>query len=126
MILGKRISELRKQGHISQEMLAEEIGVSRQAVAKWEAGESLPDIVKVAALADFFEVSTDYLLGHELTNFDKLMQKIKELSDNSEKSYEGDIAPFAYRYILYMQSIGCTPEQIVDGMLEILDDGKEL
>ena len=46
----------------TQEQIAEKLGVSRQAVAKWERGDSLPDIVNVIALADLYEVSVDSLV----------------------------------------------------------------
>ncbi len=52
----------RKQNGYTQEQIAEKLGVSRQAVAKWERGESLPDIENVIALADLYEVSVDFLV----------------------------------------------------------------
>lgn len=62
MSLAERILALRKARNLSQEELAEQIGVSRQAVGKWESGQSLPDLDKVIALSEFFGVSCDYLL----------------------------------------------------------------
>ncbi|MBQ8573185.1 MAG: helix-turn-helix domain-containing protein [Ruminococcus sp.] len=53
---------LRNKFGFSQEELAEKIGVSRQSVAKWESGESLPDVMKCAELAQIFEVSLDALV----------------------------------------------------------------
>jgi transcriptional regulator with XRE-family HTH domain len=57
-----RIQNLRKTKGISQEELADKIGVSRQAVSKWESEQNLPDIDKVIIMSDFFEVTTDYIL----------------------------------------------------------------
>ena len=57
-----RIQQLRKAKGISQEELADRIGVSRQAVSKWESEQSMPDVEKVLLLSDYFEVTTDYLL----------------------------------------------------------------
>ncbi len=57
-----RIQQLRKAKGLSQEQLADAVGVSRQAVSKWESGQSLPDIPKLIALSEYFEVTTDYLL----------------------------------------------------------------
>ena len=54
--------ELRKLNHMSQEQLAEKLDVSRQTLSKWETGESLPDIEKCKAIADYFEVSLDDLV----------------------------------------------------------------
>ncbi len=68
MNIADRIQGLRKSKGISQEELADIIGVSRQAVSKWESGQSSPDIEKMILLSNYFEVTTDYLLkGIELT-----------------------------------------------------------
>lgn len=63
MNLGKTILELRKQKNVTQEELAAELGVTAAAVSKWENGYTLPDILMLCALADFFAVTTDELLG---------------------------------------------------------------
>ena len=62
MNIADRIQNLRKAKGISQEELADKIGVSRQAVSKWESGQSTPDIEKIILLSDYFETTTDYLL----------------------------------------------------------------
>lgn len=62
MTLADRIQQLRKQKGISQEELADRVGVSRQAVSKWESAQSVPDLDKILLLSDYFEVTTDYLL----------------------------------------------------------------
>ena len=62
MTLADRIQQLRKQRGISQEELADRVGVSRQAVSKWESEQSMPDMDKIILLSDYFEVTTDYLL----------------------------------------------------------------
>lgn len=62
MNLADRIQLLRKSKGLSQEELADKIGVSRQAVSKWESDQSTPDIEKVIALSNYFETTTDYLL----------------------------------------------------------------
>ena len=68
MTLGSKIQVLRKEKGLSQEKLATEIGVSRQAVSKWELDESLPDSSKIVAISQLFDVSTDYLLGNEMAS----------------------------------------------------------
>ncbi|MBR6709192.1 MAG: helix-turn-helix domain-containing protein [Clostridia bacterium] len=65
MTVGERIHYLRKQHGMTQEMLAEQIGVSRQALARWEADETLPDTANLIKLSDAFSVSTDWLLRGE-------------------------------------------------------------
>ena len=62
MHLSKRIFELRKAKGLSQEQLAEKIGVSRQSISKWESGESTPEMERLVELSKVFNVTTDYLL----------------------------------------------------------------
>lgn len=59
--------ELRKLSNLSQEELAEKIGVSRQTLSKYETGESLPDIEKCMAIADVFGVTMDDLVNYSRT-----------------------------------------------------------
>lgn len=61
MSIGERISELRKAQNISQVQLAKALEVSRQAVSKWENGQSIPDMVKMIQLADLLKTDTEYL-----------------------------------------------------------------
>lgn len=63
MNLGNQIHELRKKQHLSQEQLAEKVGVARQTISKWELGETAPDIRQAQILSEVFEVSLDVLLG---------------------------------------------------------------
>lgn len=66
MILADKIIEERKKNGWSQEELAQQLGVSRQAVSKWESAGSVPDLQKIIQMADLFGVTTDYLLKDEL------------------------------------------------------------
>ncbi len=65
MNFGKIIYELRKKKNVTQEVLAAELGVTAAAVSKWEKGYSLPDILMLCSLADYFTVTTDELLGRK-------------------------------------------------------------
>lgn len=65
MTLGNRIAELRKEKGMTQEALANKLGVSNQAVSKWEANQSCPDIQLLPVIADLFEISLDSLFGRE-------------------------------------------------------------
>lgn len=65
MIIGQRIRELRIDAGISQQKLAEEIGVNRSAVSFWESGINEPKATYIARLATFFGVASDYLSGLE-------------------------------------------------------------
>lgn len=60
-MIGENIQRFRKEARMSQEELAERIGVSRQTVAKWENGTTVPDIYSCMAIADAFEISLDTL-----------------------------------------------------------------
>lgn len=61
----ENLLSLRKLNRMTQEDVAEQIGVSRQAVAKWESGETLPDIEKSRSLARLFNVSLDELIDYD-------------------------------------------------------------
>ena len=64
-MLKDNLIQLRKMKKMTQEGIAEKLGVSRQAVAKWEAGETVPDLDKCRLLAELFEVSLDDLANYE-------------------------------------------------------------
>jgi len=64
-MLGKRIKELRTENDTTQKALAEALGISFQAVSLWESDQADPSVENIIKLADFFDVSTDYLLGRE-------------------------------------------------------------
>ncbi|WEG34546.1 helix-turn-helix transcriptional regulator [Amygdalobacter indicium] len=66
MILADKILELRKQNGWSQEELADKLGVSRQAISKWEGAQSIPDMERIIALSRLFGVTTDLLVKDEL------------------------------------------------------------
>lgn len=70
MILADKIIELRKKHQMTQEDLAERLGVSRQSISKWEGAQSLPDLNKIVKLAKTFGVSTDYLLDDDMVSED--------------------------------------------------------
>lgn len=65
MTLGQRIQELRKQNNLSQEALGEKLGVSRQAISKWESDLTIPEIDKLITLSKLFGVPVGWLLGVE-------------------------------------------------------------
>ena len=68
MILADKIIRLRKKNGWSQEELADKMNVSRQAVSKWEAAQTTPDLEKILQLGNLFGVTTDYLLKDELVD----------------------------------------------------------
>ena len=66
MTIGQKILQLRNDANISQEQLAETLGVSRQSVSKWEMDQALPQIDKVLQLSQLFSISTDELLQDKI------------------------------------------------------------
>lgn len=66
LIIGKTILQFRKEKQITQEKLAEILGVSTTAVCKWETGSTHPDIELLPVIADFFDISVDRLLNHDM------------------------------------------------------------
>lgn len=93
--IGEKIRSLRKNRNISQEVLANYLGVSFQAVSKWEKGETMPDVTMIPAIACFFEVSTDELFDfNRLETEQKVQQACWDIADwrndrpeEAEKAY---------------------------------------
>ena len=74
--LGEKIKSLRKQRNISQESFAKHLGISYQAVSKWETGSTMPDITLIPAIASFFGISTDELFDYNLYMVEKNVESI--------------------------------------------------
>lgn len=74
--LGEKIRTLRKARNLSQEVLAQYLGVSFQAVSKWENGDTMPDVTLIPAIASFFEVSTDELFDFNLMEQEEKVMEI--------------------------------------------------
>lgn len=87
MNIGNKIKQLRKQRGITQEELANNIGVSFQAVSKWENGIALPDITLVPTLANYFSVSMDELFDFSLQ---QMKDEIGKITDEACKFRESD------------------------------------
>lgn len=82
--MGQRIAQCRKNQNLSQEALGERMGVSRQAISKWESDAAVPEIDKLIALSRLFDVSVGWLLGVE----ENLPQQDETLSDTQLKMVE--------------------------------------
>lgn len=79
MNLGNKIVELRKKHNLSQEKLAEKVGVTRQTISKWELNETAPDIKQAKELSKIFKISLDELVNNEIK--DVVIEKVS----NTEK-----------------------------------------
>ncbi len=77
MTLGQRLQKARKESGLSQEELAEQLGVSRQAVSKWENDSGYPEMEKMIRLSQIYQVSLDYLVGNgqEQEHTDETLQQ---------------------------------------------------
>ena len=91
MKLSDKIYHCRKKAGLSQEALAEKIGVSRQAISKWETGEAAPEITKLPLLARTFDVTADWLLDDE-AGFDEEPQE-GEAPAGHPYTEEGHVGP---------------------------------
>lgn len=98
MNFGKTILELRKQKNITQEDLAAQLGVTAAAVSKWENNYTLPDILMLCALADFFEVTTDKLLG-------RVTQWKYAVIATTSQELGSEIGQLAKRYGFWVKSV---------------------
>ena len=74
--LGEKIKSLRKQRNISQEVLADYLGVTFQAVSKWETETAMPDVALIPAIASFFGISTDELFDYDRLENEKKVEEI--------------------------------------------------
>ena len=125
MEFSKKIVQLRKEKAITQEELAEMLSVSRQAVSKWEAGKTLPDLSTLMQIADYFNISLDELMGRAETEIALLIRQIKELIPYADAETTDSASEFGklirnFIHVLMAQNIA--PEQIVDSVLHIVSD----
>ncbi len=78
MNIGNNIKQLRQQNNLTQDQVAEKLGVSYQAVSKWENNANAPDIVLLPKIADMFGVSIDALFSDDLTASSELQSFMKD------------------------------------------------
>ena len=101
MTFGEKLQQLRKGRGWSQERLAEEIPISRQAVSKWESGAAAPDTENVVRLSAIFGVSTDYLLHDDFTG-DGDIPAVKRREEELQKARNRDTAMMVLMGIMAM------------------------
>ena len=138
MNIGNKIKELRKQRGVTQEQLADSIGVSFQAVSKWENNIALPDITLAPALASYFGVSMDILFDFNLQEIeDKAFaiakeswkyrgsdwEKARNIIDEGLKTYPDNVILLINR--LYVMNSEETPDEVITIALKIIDLSKD-
>lgn len=130
MSIGSKIKALRRAKNLTQEELAEVLGVSSKAVSQWECGRTAPDISQLPVLCNFFEVTADELLEidvfHKTAERDKIIAEVMALSKNGRseellvvlreglKRFPNDVALmdlFIDESGVYVQSRDCTEEE---------------
>ena len=88
MTFGQIIKKLRREADMTQEMLAELLSVSAQAVSRWENDSAMPDIALLVPLANLFHVTTDYLLGVDISKREQIIGDIRKEADGySSRGY---------------------------------------
>ena len=110
MTLAEKLKSMRKQTGLSQEQLAEKLGVSRQAVTKWETDAGIPDIENVMAISALFDISMDELLSNEKgakKPTDYLFESIPEYDIDEPKRFDMKFGG-AKKFVLS----GCESEKI--------------
>ena len=86
MNLGNNLFQARKKAGLSQESVAEKLGVSRQTISKWETDETIPDIYQSKKLAKLYNLTLD-----ELIDFDIDIKEIEEIIKNTDEEKESKI-----------------------------------
>lgn len=88
MTFGEKLQSLRKQSGLSQEQLASQLTISRQAISKWELDSSLPDTENIIQLSKLFNVSIDYLLNDEIENTDDTAIEMANITETSKQRFD--------------------------------------
>ncbi|MBQ4599540.1 MAG: helix-turn-helix transcriptional regulator [Clostridia bacterium] len=87
MNIGTNIYTLRKEKKITQAQLAEKLGVSEQAISKWENNQCAPDVSLFPIIADYFGVSIDRLFGYHMNSYAEEVKAIMKAADDSMDTY---------------------------------------
>ena len=104
-MIGDKILSCRKKAGLSQEALAQELGISRQAVSRWETGEAVPDTEKIIQLSRLLEVTTDYLLLDEVEEPQTEVPAAKTQSDAVKEKRRG-LRLFFEKMLLFLGLLG--------------------
>lgn len=114
MTLSEKLYALRKKSGLSQEQLAEQLHVSRQAISKWESGASVPESEKLIAISNYFNVSLDYLIKEEYTQ----SENDSPQSVQKDAAYAADHSKNTVGFIFCIGGIICL---IVWGLLSMFN-----
>ena len=117
MTFAENVKMLRKQAGMSQEQLAEKLGVSRQAVTKWETGAGIPDIENIMAISALFDISIDDLLSNErdskkVVETEYLYESITEYDIDESKHY--DMKLEGAKWLILAGYEGISPQKLLE------------
>src|SRR5690554_8238589 len=101
-MISEKIQSLRKSNMLSQEQLAEKLQVSRQAISKWELGETIPETEKIVLISRLFSVSIDYLLKDEIDEDVKHDNENKSVRSMSVKKMSASSLVFVMTAISFI------------------------
>lgn len=135
--MGEKIRSLRKTKNISQEVLAQYLGVSFQAVSKWENGSAMPDVAMIPAIASFFEVSTDELFDFNRMETERKVQQacwdIAEYRYTEPERSEQDLRDLLKQYpgneiilnnLIYCLQINKKYSEVIDTCKALVESSK--
>ncbi len=111
MTLGEKIKDYRKKAGLSQEQLAENLNVSRQAITKWENDKGIPDISNLIAISDEFGLSLD-----ELIKEDNVVKR-KIIADSASKKWHILVIVYLVAIVFYIAYFAITRRILMIGFL---------
>lgn len=125
MTLADKIMKLRREHDWSQEQLAEQLGISRQSVSKWESGAAVPDLERILKMSDLFHVSVDYLVKEDMEEMEDDHEKTAEhfpsfydgMGQMEDADLEKERMVSAEEAELYMQTVKETASKIAGGVV---------
>ena len=140
MKLSENIRKYRKERSLTQEQLAEVLGVTTGAVYKWEAGLSVPELNMIVELADFFDTSVDALLGYVMKDngLGKTLERLDEFLNSRDKAGISEVEKALKRYpnsfevvyksamLLYMIGNDCKDKKLLMKSLELFKNSRTL
>lgn len=118
MNLADNLKRIRKESNLSQEQFAEKLGVSRQAVSKWESGQSYPEMDKVIQICNLFNLNMDELINEDLKEVKEAKEE-KGLSNKYITSFFDYITKVVdmFSSMKFKQIVGCLFEQFIIGSI---------
>ncbi len=112
----EKLVALRKQNGYTQEQLAEQLGVSRQAVSRWESGETTPEMSLLAKLSKIYGVSADYLINDEVQT-ERDIPVVQKTEQQAGKSYLFSAIGFTVALVCWIIALGFTEHDAVRALL---------